>query len=371
MRHNDSLDVHESLLQLSGVIAVCAIAVCVIAATLSCLMLGSLRFRSFRSLACWTLSRVIDPDRWSDVDKWDDVRRRLAAWLDARHGETRHGETLNARQETPLEGKRKAGEPAIEPAPLQAFPPVRRRRAYTTYQTEDRLGLVKRANNKDGSRVLAKELKVVRRLCAAADGSHYRSCFPTVFMHGQSDRGLFVVYQSATKCTFTAKQIRQRHPRGVPGEHVAWMFNRMLEAIGFAHQRGTVHAAVMPQHLLFDCHAHGLQLTDWTHAKRIGQPVSFVPRRYRTWYPATPLVRAEPGLDIYMAARSARYLAGANASERACPETLPRPIDRFLQSCLIESNRMRPSDAWQLHEEFAELSETVYGEPRVCSLSMF
>jgi len=74
-----------------------------------------------------------------------------------------------------------------------------------------------------------------------------------------------------------------------------------------------------------------------------------------------------------MAAKVAQFLAGGNLPGRQpghlVPQ-LPAPIGRFLQACLLESPNMRPNDAWELHEEFSELLEGVYGPPSFHHLVM-
>ncbi len=52
------------------------------------------------------------------------------------------------------------------------------------------------------------------------------------------------------------------------------------------------------------------------------------------------------------------------------PEAVPAPLQRFLQTCLLESARMRPDDAWKLTDELDELLGRLYGPPKFHALTM-
>jgi serine/threonine protein kinase len=148
----------------------------------------------------------------------------------------------------------------------------------------------------------------------------------------------------------SAEEIRERFPRGLDGRHVAWMFNRTLEILGFAHRAGWVHGAVLPPHLLFHPDDHALLLCGWIHAERAGSPLRLVPSRYAEWYP--PDVRdrapAEPSVDVSLAARTMLWLGG---------DALPVHLRRFFRGC------DRCPDAWRLRKEFGTVLEDLYGPP--------
>jgi hypothetical protein len=169
---------------------------------------------------------------------------------------------------------------------------------------------------------------------------------------------------------FTAQQIHERYPRGLDGRHLAWMFKRVLEVLGHAHAQGWVHGAVLPPHLMFHAVNHGLQLVDWIHARPVHSPLVEVPTRFQGWYPAECFERrgATPATDIYLAAKSMLYLAGGDAPNWA--DDVPTEILQFFETCLLESQAMRPQCTSQLHDEFSQLLESVYGPPEYHELHM-
>ena len=77
-----------------------------------------------------------------------------------------------------------------------------------------------------------------------------------------------------------------------------------------------------------------------------------------------------PPTDLFLAARCLIYLAGGDPVRDRMPDTVPVPMQRFLQSCLLEGTRMRPDDAWALMEDFDELLHALYGPPKFHELTL-
>lgn len=231
--------------------------------------------------------------------------------------------------------------------------------------------VLKISRRRDSERLLLKEYRALRELADRSDDSPYRLYFPEAEETFRVQRRRVNAYRWH-EGLFTAEEVRRQFPEGLHGRHLAWMFNRTLEAIGFAHNHGWIHGAVLPPHLIFHAADHGLQLVGWIHAERLGQPLRTTSRRYREWYPPECHRRrpATPAVDIFLAARSMIWLAGGDPLANRVPEHVPLEIRRFLQSCVLESARMRPQDAWQLHEEFNDLLEGVYGPPTFHVLDM-
>jgi hypothetical protein len=223
----------------------------------------------------------------------------------------------------------------------------------------------------DGSeQMLENEKNVLSAILTEAGDTTYRKYFPTLVesfhVHQPSQKRINVfTYERAG--FYTAEEIRDRLP-GVGGRHLAWMFKRLLTTIGFAHRVGYIHGAVLPPHVRFETDNHGLQLTSWGHAALCGKPIRSISARYRDWYPHEVLNRepAAPGTDIYLATRTILYLAGADPNKPIAldDKQVPIPMQRFFQSCLLPGLKMRPSDAWELHDEFDELLHTLYGQPK-------
>ena len=97
-----------------------------------------------------------------------------------------------------------------------------------------------------------------------------------------------------------AGRVPQRWPRCAPRSRwalipdAAWMWRRLLVAIGAAHRAGLIHGAVLPEHVMIHAREHGLVLVDWCLFLPAphGQVRALV-KRYLPWYP--PEVLSDPG----------------------------------------------------------------------------
>ncbi|HEX6930745.1 MAG TPA: molecular chaperone DnaJ [Streptosporangiaceae bacterium] len=151
-------------------------------------------------------------------------------------------------------------------------------------------------------------------------------------------------------------RVRRLLPGGVDPRDAAWMWRRLLVALGAAHRAGVSHGAVLPEHVLIHPAEHGLVLADWCYSGRCCQdmPLPAVVARYRHWYPPDVLSRqpAGPGEDIWLATRCMTDLTGAR---------LPAPLAAFARGCQLANPGRRPPDAWQLLAELDDLLERLYG----------
>jgi hypothetical protein len=150
-------------------------------------------------------------------------------------------------------------------------------------------------------------------------------------------------------------EVRAAFPAGVDPRDAAWMWRRLLVAVGAAHRAGVIHGAVLPEHVLIHPAEHGLVMVDWCYS--VSGPagrVRAIVRRYQRWYPPEVLGGdpAGPDLDIWLATRCMAELIGGRA---------PARMAAFTRGCLLASPRRRPQDAWRLLAEFDEMLEGLYG----------
>lgn len=169
---------------------------------------------------------------------------------------------------------------------------------------------------------------------------------------------------------YSLGEVRDHYPDGVDPRDMAWMFRRLLVALGFAHRAGYLHAAVLPQHVMIHPEKHGLVLIDWTHAVRTEEDEFFsneIPveaRRQGDWYPHE--VSHDPGswTDLYMAANLMSWLMGGDPTSATLPAKIEREYRIFLSTLLNVDWRQRPHDAWMVLRHFNDLIERLYGKRR-------
>ena len=144
-------------------------------------------------------------------------------------------------------------------------------------------------------------------------------------------------------------------PDGLDPRDAAWIWRRLLVALGYAHRAGVRHGAVLPEHILVDLDQHGLVLIDWCYSvSGAPAPLPALVERHRHRYPAEVTDRrpATEATDIHLASLCMAELMGAQAT---------RPLLAFIRGCTLPSERQRPHDAWKLLAELDELLERLYG----------
>jgi hypothetical protein len=226
-----------------------------------------------------------------------------------------------------------------------------------------------------GNPLLAAEHRCLTMLARRSGDRRYREYFPNpvdTFVasdeYGGRQVNIFVRREGFT----TLESIHERYPAGLDPRHLAWLFKRMLTVAGFAHECGVVHGAILPPHVMVHAENHGLQLVDWIHAVKVGQRLSFVPGLFHDWYPLEVLNKepVTPATDIFLAAKCLLYAAGGDPLAERWPDSVPSTMRQFVNTCLYASPRMRPQNAWHLHEEFDELLRRLFGPPTYHRLVM-
>ncbi|GAA2425222.1 hypothetical protein GCM10010191_41820 [Actinomadura vinacea] len=319
--------------------------------------------RTYRHLA-----RLVHPDA-TGGRTGDDFVRLNALWRGYNRPDT-GPITITTRHRTyRLAGKRTGGDLADLYDAGYSDRMEARRDASRTHRA-----LIKLPRNPGDGDLLEREAVALRQL--PKDGQ--RRFLPYVphlvesFRHRDADTG---TERRANAITLldgfhSLAEVRAAYPDGLDPRDAAWMWRRVLVALGFAHRAGVLHGAVLPEHVLIHPGDHGLVLVDWCYSVpgcyAATDPSGRVPalvNRYADWYPpeVPARERASAATDIYMATRCMTHLMGDKA---------PKPMRSFAQGCLLSSQRRRPDDAWRLLAEFDELLQRLYGPRRFRPFSM-
>ncbi|WP_435136850.1 molecular chaperone DnaJ [Actinacidiphila sp. bgisy144] len=201
------------------------------------------------------------------------------------------------------------------------------------------------------------EADVLTRLDTVAEPRH-RAYAPTLlesFRHRADDGTELRVNALAPLDGFhSLAAVAAAHPGGLDPLDAAWMWRRLLTALGWAHRAGLVHGAVFPEHVLIHPELHGLVLVDWCYATAVGTDVPVLIHRHAAAYPPEAR-RHEPAsaaTDIHLASLCVRDLIGPRA---------PGPMRAFLRGCTLPGPSARPQDAWRLLAELDDLLDRLYG----------
>ncbi|KXK60817.1 serine/threonine protein kinase [Micromonospora rosaria] len=149
-------------------------------------------------------------------------------------------------------------------------------------------------------------------------------------------------------------EVRRAYPDGLDARDAAWMWRRLLVALGLAHRAGVVHGAVLPRHVLIEPDGHGVVLVDWCFSTPVGGSVPALVPGHGDWYPpeVTGKRPAGPGTDLWLATGCMTWLMGDRA---------PRELRAFARGCRQAALRSRPDDAWRLLGELDQVLERLYG----------
>ncbi|MEV0808937.1 serine/threonine protein kinase [Micromonospora sp. NPDC050200] len=149
-------------------------------------------------------------------------------------------------------------------------------------------------------------------------------------------------------------EVRRAYPDGLDARDVAWMWRRLLVALGLAHRAGVVHGAVLPRHVLIEPDAHGVVLVDWCFSVVDGGAVPALVPGHEEWYPPEVVAKRPcgPGTDLAMATRCMTHLMGDRA---------PRALRDFAAGSLRPALNARPDDAWRLLGELDQVLDRLYG----------
>lgn len=192
-----------------------------------------------------------------------------------------------------------------------------------------------------------KNLKIIR----AAIPADYIEFFPETLdaFHIQQDKGVKFsgIAQPSTKEFYSLAEVAEDYPKGISAKDVAWMYRRMLVALGNTHDAGYAHGAPTKDAFLIYPETHSLVLTNWQFSQELGRNVSMVTADIKKYYEDDRKITAKKDLQIASAAAAGLL-----------HETSPKRIRVFLNGM----SRYPTNDARQALQEFDSLLKELYGE---------
>lgn len=229
--------------------------------------------------------------------------------------------------------------------------------------------LLKIARNGRNNDLLANEARTLRQLARELDGQPLRAHFPTLVesfllrdQAGVQRQGNVLLAETGY---ITLADVLRAYPSGIAAADAAWMFNRLLAALGVAHDQGIVHGAVLPPHVLIRPADHNGMLIDWCYSVPSGTALLALSPPYAAHYPPEVAAKlpATPATDLYMAARCMLLLLGGQGASLEPPASVPPAVRALLRACLLPSPQRRAQDAWQLFDDFRTILLDLYGPP--------
>lgn len=173
------------------------------------------------------------------------------------------------------------------------------------------------------------------------------------FEHRDGSATRLGIVQTRTAGFVPFSKILSVYPDGIDGRDVAWIFRRMLVAVGNAHDVGRIHGAVSMDSFSIHPEEHGVILSDWQYSVESGQSLRAVPQGLKDKYPDSVLSKGTvtANLDINFCGKIASELLDQNG---------PQKMRDFFNVC----QRQQSLPASVLLAEFDRLLYGLYGEPR-------
>ncbi len=155
----------------------------------------------------------------------------------------------------------------------------------------------------------------------------------------------------------------QRYLKGIPQKHMVWMLNRLLSALGRAHQLGVVHGNIDPSHLMIRPKDHNLCLVDWSYAVKAGENFKVFNDDF-----GAPEIKEQgrvlPASDLYSVGKCMIYILGGDIKTNEMPTGIDERLQRFIKFFVRESQFQRARDAWEMHKILNDLVIELWGPKR-------
>jgi hypothetical protein len=195
-------------------------------------------------------------------------------------------------------------------------------------------------------------LKKIKKEIPAAFSAFYPNLIENFRFNINGSLKNFITYKQP-EGFYSLADVKEDYPEGIPARDIAWMFRRLLVALGNANDIGVIHGGINLNSVLIHPEEHGLILRDWFYSVEEGEALTALPESSKTFYPQYVFDKepARRELDIMLAAKTMELLLQENA---------PRPLKAFLKGCQLKT---LPTAA-DLLGEFDELLKNMWGARR-------
>lgn len=177
-----------------------------------------------------------------------------------------------------------------------------------------------------------------------------------VILEGKTNRRVNVM-DVAEGC-YSLAEIKAAYPEGIDARDAAWMVRRAMEGLGWVHEVGYVHGAVLPEHILVHPIGHSARLVGWSYAVKTGQKLTAVSAPRKGMYPPSVFAKepATPKLDVQMLGATAELML--SDAKGAMRSDLPPEVVAFFLKC----RRGEIADGWTAYRAYDEVLGKVYGK---------
>ncbi|MBI1969874.1 serine/threonine protein kinase [Candidatus Woesearchaeota archaeon] len=154
----------------------------------------------------------------------------------------------------------------------------------------------------------------------------------------------------------TLNKIIEKH-KALHPEEVAWIMQRLLNALHYLHSLGIIHGDVKPPNVIVQPEVHNAVLVDYGLA-------SLLPTRkskavgYTPVFVAPEIIEGNPPLpesDLYAVGLTMIYTLGGDPIAKTFPSWVPEPMQEFCKELVRYDPMERPN--WSKQDLIARLSD--------------
>lgn len=160
----------------------------------------------------------------------------------------------------------------------------------------------------------------------------------------------------------TVEDIKKQYGN-INGEHICWILERMLSAVGYLHSQRIVHGNIKEENILIDVENHNVLIKDYTlcieDADKKESKYKIINDFYTPSY-VNSSSKVIPNVDIYAVGMIAINLLGGDIERIALPLSLDVRVRTFIRKLL----NGKENDAWVLWDELINIRNEVYGTKR-------
>ena len=173
-----------------------------------------------------------------------------------------------------------------------------------------------------------------------------------------------IMYRWFDGVTATNIRLNALHKDGLDQRHMIWIYDRVINLLGYAHNRGVIHGRIEPDRLLIRPSNHNVMLTGWAHAvykpATTGELMSPGADNPFLAPEVTTTGAVGPWTDIYSLGKSMIWLLGGDPVTNDMPDTVHEKVQRFLLNTVRVKPQARPQDAWQLYKAQNRLKDSLW-----------
>jgi hypothetical protein len=234
--------------------------------------------------------------------------------------------------------------------------------------------VVKRLFAAEDEPLLAHEQRVLEALeqSSARGSAYFTTLLPQRVCTGRSigPAGREVplaVFREPAGFAHTLAQVKLHFPAGIDPRHAVWLWRRLLGIVGWLHDSGFVHGALLPEHVLVDAREHAARLVGFSAAGPLESPTAVWDPRYPRMYPEAVLDGAPRSSksDLEMLARLVKY-AVTSDRERA-PSVIPVQLADFLEQQAAGNG---PATASEVDADLTAVARDCFGRPSFVALEL-